>query len=68
MRFICSEFRFGSFAFSGCSLWVVLHSFFSFASLLIWLSPAREIGCLSDAGVDVSCLDVCIGHILVAMS
>ena len=53
---------------SGYSFVVVLHSFRSFASLPICLSPAREIGGLSIAGVVVSCLVSCIGHILVAMS
>ncbi len=68
LRFICSGFRSGSFAFSGYNVLAVLHSFLSFASLPICRNPAREIGGLSDAGVDVPCLDGCIGHILVAMS
>ena len=46
----------------------VLHSFLSLASRHISLSPAREIGGLRIVGVVVSCLGLCIGHILVAMS
>ena len=46
----------------------VLHSFLSFENLPICLNPARDIGGLSVAGVVVSCLVSCIGHILVAMS
>ena len=53
---------------SGWDFWVVLPSFLSFASLPICLSPAREIDGLSVAGVVVSCLVLCIGHILVDMS
>ena len=65
---MCSGFRSGSFAFSGCNSFVVLHSFLRFASLSICLSPAREIGGLSVAGVVVSCHVLCIGHISVAMA
>jgi hypothetical protein len=68
LRFICSGFRSESSAISGCSFVVVLHSFLSFASRPICVSPAREIGDLSCMDVGVSCLDACIGHILVAMS
>ncbi len=68
MRVICGGFWSGLYAFSGCNLFVVLHSFLSFASLPIRRSPAREIGGLSVAGVVVSCRISCIGHILVAMS
>ena len=65
---MCGGFRSGSFKISGCSFVVVLHSFWSFASLPICLSPAREIGGLSVAGAVVSSRVTCIGHILVAMS
>ncbi len=65
---MCGGFRSGSFTISGYSFVVVLHSFRSFASLPSCLSPAREIGGLSVAGVVVSCRVSCIGHILVAMS
>ncbi len=65
---MCGGFRTGSFTISGYSFVVVLHSFRSFASLPICLSPAREIGGLSVARVAVSCRVSCIGHILVAMS
>ena len=41
---MCGGIRSGLFAFSGDSLCVVLHSFLSFASLPIYLSPAWEIG------------------------
>ncbi len=61
-------FRSGSFAISGWSLVLVLHSFLSFASLPICLSPAREMSDLSCTGVVVSCLVGCTGHISVAMS
>ena len=64
---MCGGFRTGSFTISGYSFVVVLHSFRSFASLPICLSPAREIGGLRDAGVVASCRVSCIGHILVAM-
>ena len=52
----------------GVMFLVVLHSFLSFPSLPICLSPAREIGDLSVAGVVVSYLVLRIGHIVVAMS
>ena len=65
---MCGGFRFGSVIISGYCFVVVLHSFRSFASLPICLSPAREIGGLSVAGVVVSYRVSCIGHILVAMS
>jgi len=68
LRFMCSGFRSGSFAFPGCNFVVVLHSFLSLASRPICISPAREIGNLRVVGVVVSCLVLCIGHILVAMS
>ena len=68
LRFICSGFRSGSFAYWGCTFFVVLHSFLSLASRPICLSPAREIGGLRAAGVVVSCLVSCIGHILVPIS
>ena len=68
LRFICSGFRSESSGISGCIFVVVLHSFLSFASRPICVSPAREIGDLSCMDVGVSCLDACIGHILVAMS
>ena len=58
----------GRLLFPGIIFFVVLHSFLSFASLPICLCPAREIGGLSVAGVVVSCLVSCIGHILVAMA
>ena len=64
---MCGGFRSGSFVISGYNFVVVLHSFLSFANLPICLSPAREISGLSVAGVFVSCLVSCIGHILVAM-
>ena len=67
LRFICSGFRSGSFAFSECSFVVVLHSFPSFASLPICIISARNIGGVSGAGIGVSCPVGCIGHILVAM-
>ena len=66
--FMCGGFSSGSFTISGYSFVVVLHAFLSFASLPICLSPAREIGGLSFAGVVVSYRVSCIGHILVAMS
>ena len=65
---MCGGFRSGSFAFSGYNLCVVLHSFLSFASLPICLSPAREIGGFSVTGVVVACLVSCNGHISAAMS
>ena len=65
---MCGGFRFGSAMISGYSFIVKLHSFRSFASLPICLSPALEIGGLSVVVVVVSCLVSCIGHILVAMS
>ena len=65
--FMCGGFRTGSFTISGYSFVVVLHSFRSFASLPICLSPAREMCGLRDAN-DASCRVSCIGHILVAMS
>ena len=68
LRFICSGFRSESSAISWCCFVVVLHSFLSFASLPICLSPAREIGGLSFTGVGVSCLVDCIGHILAVVS
>jgi hypothetical protein len=69
LRLTCSGFRSESFAISGCSFAVVLHSFLSFASLPTCLSPAREICGLICTGIGVSCLvGGCIGHVLVAMS
>ena len=65
---MCGGFRSGSFTTSGYSFVMVLHSFRSFASLPICLSPARETGGLSVAGVVGSCRVSCIGHMLVAMS
>ena len=65
---MCGGFSTGSFAISGHSFVVVLHSFRSFARLPICLRPAREIGGLSVMGVVVSCRVSCICHILVAMS
>ena len=65
---MCGGFKSGSLAFSGDSLCVVLHSFLSFDSLPIWLSPAREIGGFSVTCIIGSCLASCIGHILVAIS
>jgi hypothetical protein len=65
---MCGGFRLGSFAFSGYNLCVVLHSFLSFASLPICLSPAREIGSFSVTCVSVSCLVSFVGHILVAIT
>ena len=53
---------------SGLSLTDLLHSFRSFANLLICLSPALDIGGLSCVMVVVSGLCVCIGHVLAAMS
>jgi len=67
-RSICGGFRSESSAISGYSFVVLLYSFLSFASRPVCLSPAREIGGSSCVSVDVSCLVVCIGHILVAMS
>ena len=49
-------------------IFFALQSFLSLVSRPICLSPAREIGGLRVAGVVVSCLVSCIGHILVAMS
>ena len=66
--FMCGGIRSGSFDFSGYSLCVVLHSFLSFASLPICLSPARGIGGFSVTDIVGSCLVSCVGHILVAMS
>jgi len=68
LRFICSGFRSESSAISRCCFVVELYAFRNFASLSIYLCPAREIGGLSCAGVDVSRLVACIGHILVTMS
>ena len=65
---MCGGFKSGSFAFSGYSVCVVLHSFISFASLPNCLSPAREIGCFSVTGIVGSCLVSCVGHIMVAMA
>ena len=65
---MCGGFRSGSFTTSEYSFVMVLHSFRSFASLPICLSPAREIGGLSVAGVVGSCRVSRIGHMLVAMS
>ncbi len=65
---MCGGFRSGSFAFSRYSLCVVLHSFLSFASLPICLSPAREIGGFSVTDIVGFCLVSCVGHILVAMT
>ena len=65
---MCVGCRSGSFALSGYSFCVVLHSFLCFASLPICLSPAREIGGFSVTGVVGSCLASCVGHIFVAMS
>jgi hypothetical protein len=50
------------------SLVVLLHSFPSFASRPICLSPARDIGDLRYTGVVVLSLVGYIGHMLVAMS
>ena len=47
---------------------VLLHSFRSFASLLICLSPVLDIGGLGCVLVIVSGLCVCMGQIWVAMS
>ena len=58
----------GRLFFSGYKIFVVLHSFLSFASLPICLSLAQEIGGLSATGVVVSIIVLYIGHILVAMS
>ena len=52
----------------GCSFMVMLHSFLSLAYLPTCLRPALDIGGLSCVIVFVSCLGVCIGQILVAMS
>ena len=54
--------------FRGIIFFVVLQLFLSLASRPICLSPAREIDRLRVAGVVVSCLVSCTGHILVAMS
>ena len=68
LSFMCIGFCSWSVEASGWSLAFLLHSFRSFASLLIRLSPALEIGGLSVMLVVGSCLVSCIGHILVAMS
>ena len=65
---MCGGFRSASFTISGYSFVVVLHSFWNFASLTIYLSPAREIGGLRVTGVVVSCRVSCNGNILVSMS
>ena len=53
---------------SGFRLAVLLHSFRSFASLLICLSPAPDIEGLGCVLVVVSNLGVCMGQIWVAIS
>ena len=65
---MCGGFRFGSAVISGYSFIVELHSFRSFASLPICLSPALEICGLSVMVVVSSCLVSCFGHSFVAMS
>ena len=58
----------GHLLFPGIVFCVVLHSFLSFASLPICISPAREIGGFSVTGIVGSCFISYVGHILVAMS
>ncbi len=53
---------------SGLSLADLVHSFRSFASLIICLSPALDIGGLGCVMLVVSGLCVCMGQICVAMS
>ncbi len=68
LLFMCIGFCSWSVEAYGFSLAVLLHSFRSFASLLICLSPALDIGGLGCVMVVVTDLGVCIGQIWVAMS
>jgi hypothetical protein len=63
LLFMCVGFCSWSVEAYGLSLAILLHSFWSFASLLIYLRPALDIGGLGCVVVVMSALWVCMGHI-----